>query len=231
MVMANAYREVTVTPIVGGVVTKVHVELGAGVSRGAPLATLFSAELAEAQMKYPSMQAMVNADHKRLLRTQQFVEIGAASRQELEEADAVHIGHTTECEASRQRLFLLGLAHKQVESLRHASQIVSEILIPAPINGVITSVITARSANLGQVVSMGQELFVVTDLSGVWVVGDLYEQDFAAVGVESGAGLMAHAHPNLRLHGRVTSIDPRLDPQTRTAGVRVEVPNHERRVH
>jgi membrane fusion protein, heavy metal efflux system len=221
VVMANAYREVKVVPIVGGIVTKVHVELGATVRRGAPLATLFSAELAEAQMKYLSMQAMVNADHKRLLRTQELVAIGAASRQELEEVDAVHAGHATELEAARQRLFLLGLARKQVESLRQPSQIVSEILVPAPINGVITG----RSTNLGQVVSMGEELFVVTDLSEVWVVGDLYEQDFQHVRVGSEATLMTLAYPDLALRGRVTYIDPRVDPQTRTAKVRVEIPN------
>ncbi|HSF33750.1 MAG TPA: efflux RND transporter periplasmic adaptor subunit [Candidatus Tectomicrobia bacterium] len=221
VVTANAYREVKVVPIVGGIVTRVHVELGAAVRRGVPIATLFSAELAEAQTKYLSMQAMVKADDKRLVRTQQLVEIGAASRQELEEADAVHAGHATELEAARQRLFLLGLARKQVESLRQPSQIVSEILVPAPIDGVIT----ARSTNLGQVVSVGEELFVVTDLSEVWVVGDLYEQDFQHVRVGSAATLLTLAYPDLALRGHVTYIDPRVDPQTRTAKVRVEIPN------
>src|SRR5262249_59701197 len=54
-VMADAYREVQVVPIVGGIVTKIHVELGTTVKRGAPLATLFSTELAEAQTQYPSL--------------------------------------------------------------------------------------------------------------------------------------------------------------------------------
>jgi RND family efflux transporter MFP subunit len=110
-----------------------------------------------------------------------------------------------------------------VESLRHPSQIVSEILVLAPINGVIT----ARSTNLGQVVSMGEELFVVTDLSEVWVVGDLYEHDFQHVRVGSKATLITLANPDLTLRGRVTYIDPRVDLQTHTAKVRVEVPNPE----
>ena len=83
-VMADAYREVKVVPIVGGIVTKVHVELGDAVKRGAPLATLFSPDLAEAQRKYLSMRAMLVADHQKLHRTQQLVAIGAASRQELQ---------------------------------------------------------------------------------------------------------------------------------------------------
>src|SRR5438132_8089646 len=225
-VMADAYREVKVVPIVGGIVTKVHVELGTTVKRGAPLVTLFSPELAEAQTKYLSMRAMLAADHQKLQRTQQLVEIGATSRQDLEEITASHASHATEVEAARQRLLLLGLSRAHVEALTNPSQIVSDVTVPAPIAGVITG----RTANLGQVVSMGQELFVVTDLSQVWVIGDLYEQDFQTVHVGSEAALTTPAYPNLTLRGRVSYIDPRVDPQTRTAKVRVEVPNAEGRL-
>jgi cobalt-zinc-cadmium efflux system membrane fusion protein len=225
-VMANAYREVKVTPIVGGIVTKVHVELGATVRRGMPLVTLVSAELADAQTKYLSMAAMFNADHRKLQRTQELVEIGAASRQELEEITAVHESHATEIEAARQRLLILGLTPEQVGTLTSPSQIVSNIVVPAPIDGVIT----ARSANLGQVVAMGMELLSVTDLSEVWVVGDLYEQDFEAVRVGSTAVITATAYPGMTLRGRVSYIDPRVDPQARTAKARVEVPNADGRL-
>jgi RND family efflux transporter MFP subunit len=225
-VMPNAYREVKVTPIAGGIITKVHVELGTTVKRGESLATIFSAELADAQTKHLSMAAMVEADRKKLERTQRLVEIGAASRQEFEEVTAAYASRATELEAARQRLLLLGLTRDHVETLRSPSQVVSEVLVPAPIDGVITG----RMANLGQVVGMGQELFVVTDLSGVWVVGDLYEQDFRTVRVGSEAALTTPAYPGLTLRGRVTYIDPRVDPQTRTAKVRVEVPNPDGRL-
>ncbi|PYO52602.1 MAG: hypothetical protein DMD83_25570 [Candidatus Rokuibacteriota bacterium] len=124
-VLPNAYREVKVTPIAAGIATQVHVALGDAVRRGAPVVTLFSAELAEAQTKYLSMAAMLEADHKKLERTQQLVAIGAASRQELEEVTAVHEGHTTEVESARQRLLLLGLQPEQVQALRSASEVVS----------------------------------------------------------------------------------------------------------
>lgn len=156
-----------------------------------PLATLFSPELAEAQTKYLSMRALLSADHQKLQRTQQLVEIGAASRQELEEVTAVHASHTTEVEAARQRLLLLGLSHTHVQALTSPSHIVSDVTVPAPMDGVITG----RSANLGQVISLGQELFVVTDLSQVWVMGDLYEQDFQHLGVGTEATLMTRPIP------------------------------------
>jgi len=72
---------------------------------------------------------------------------------------------------------------------------------------------------------MGQELLSVTDLSEVWVVGDLYEQDFRTVRVGSEAAITTPAYPGLTLHGRVSYIDPRVDPQARTAKARIEVPN------
>jgi RND family efflux transporter MFP subunit len=77
---------------------------------------------------------------------------------------------------------------------------------------------------------MGQELFVVTDLSTVWVIGDLYEQDFQAVRVGSEAHITTPAYPGLTLRGRVNYIDPRVDPQTRTSRARVEVTNPEGRL-
>ena len=221
IVMANAYREVKVTPIAPGIVTKVHVELGSVVRRGDPLATLFSAELADVQTKYLAMAAMLEAESRKLHRVSELVRIGAASRQELEEVTAIQEVRATELEAARQRLLLLGLSAAQVQTLKSPTHVVSDVIVPAPIDGVIT----ARSANLGQVVGMGQEVMVVTDLSQVWVVGDLFEQDFKSVAVGSEAALSTPAYPGLTQRGRVSYIDPRVEPQTRTAKLRVEIPN------
>jgi Cu(I)/Ag(I) efflux system membrane fusion protein len=167
------------------------------------------------------MQAMLNADHLKLERTQKLVTLGAASRQELEEIAAIHAGHETEVAAARQRLLLLGLGPEDVSRLRDASQAVSEVTVRAPADGTVI----ARGVNPGQVVGAGQELFTVTDLSTVWVVGDLYENDFSGVHVGSEATVTVPATPGAPLHGRVAYIDPRVDPATRTAMVRVEVSN------
>ncbi len=220
-VTADAYREVKVLPVLGGIVTHVHVELGTTVKRGAPLATLFSTELAEAQTKYLAMQATRTAAQQKLQRTQQLVEIGAASRQELEDVTALHANHAADVEAARQRLRLLGLTPAQLAALQHPHQVMAEVVVHAPIAGVITG----RTANLGQVVSMGQELFVVTDLSKVWVIGDLYEPDVPLVSLGASAVMTSPSAPGLTLHGRVSYIDQRIDPQTRTVKLRVEVAN------
>jgi len=219
-VMSNAYRDTKVNALVGGIVRRVGVELGQPVTRGHLLAVIFSNELAEAQMKYLSMEAMFTADHQKLDRTEQLVAIGAASRQEMEEVTAAHHGHETELAAARQRLFLLGLTPEQVDALRDSSHIVSEVAVTAPSEGTIIG----RAVNPGQVVGAGQELFTATDLGAVWVIGDLYEKDFGTVRVGAEATITAAA-PRETLHGRVTYIDPRVDAASRTAKVRVEVPN------
>ena len=148
-VTSNAYRETKVTALVGGVVKHVSGELGVNVSSGQTLTVLVSTELADAQMKYLSAQAMLAADHQKLTRTEKLVALGAASRQELEETTAVHAAHETEVAAARQRLLLLGLSPQRVAALRNADDIVSEVTVPAPGTGTVI----ARTVNPGQVVS------------------------------------------------------------------------------
>ena len=221
-VASNAYRDTKVNSLVGGIVREVRHELGAPVRRGDPVAVIFSNELADAQMRYLSMQAMLVADHQKLERTRKLVDIGAASRQELEEVTAIHEAHATEIAAYRQRLLLFGIPVGQVARLQSASDVISELAISAPLNGVVV----ARAMNPGQVISAGQELVTITDLSTVWIIGDLYEKDFAAVRVGIPATITVPAALGDRpLTGRVAYIDPRVEAATRTAKVRVEVPN------
>jgi RND family efflux transporter MFP subunit len=220
-VTTNAYRDTKVNALVGGIVRQVSADLGSIVSQGQPLAVIFSSELAETQMKYLSMKAMLKADHQKLRRSEKLVALGAASRQELEEVTATHAGHATDVAAARQRLLLLGLSPDQVARITDASQVVSDVVVTSPAEGVVIG----RSVNPGQVVGAAHELFVVTDLRTVWVIGDLYEKDFASVTVGSPATVEVPARPKPMLTGRVAYIDPRVDAATRTAKVRVEVPN------
>jgi RND family efflux transporter MFP subunit len=223
-IMPNAYRDTKVNAFVGGIVRAVSAELGWLVIPGQTLALIASQELAEAQMKYLSMQAMLEADHQKLRRTEKLVDLGSASRQELEETTAVHAAHATEVAAARERLVIIGLSRQQIERLTDASQIVSEVVVAAPAEGVVT----ARAVNPGQVMMAGQELFVVADLGKVWAVGEVYERDMAHVREGAEAEVAASALPGAVLRGRISYIDPRVDPVARTAKVRVEVANPRR---
>jgi RND family efflux transporter MFP subunit len=220
-ITSNAYRDTKVNTLVGGIVRQVAVELGSSVRRGQALSVIFSAELADAQMKYLSTRAMLEADRQKLERTQKLVALGSVSRQELEEVTAVHASRETEVAAAGQRLLLLGLTPDRLGKLTSAAQVVSEVTVPAPADGLVI----ARAVNPGQVINAGQELFAVTDLSTVWAIGDLYERDFPRVRVGAPASVAIPSVPGRTLKGRVAYIDPRVDAATRTAKVRVEVPN------
>lgn len=221
-VQPNAYRETRVIPLVGGRITAVNAQLGDTVHKGQPLAVIFSADLAEAQMQYRKVMAdfdVFAAQHARAIK---LAEIGAMSQQELEQAEAHYRQHHAEHEAAEQKLRLLGLNEKQIEALQRGNAPVrSEIPVESPSSGVITT----RNINVGQVVSNSETLFSVTDLSTVWVIANIYEKDFAALRAGTGVTISAPSFPGRVFHGKVSYIDPRVDAQTRTAQARIEVPN------
>jgi membrane fusion protein, heavy metal efflux system len=218
VVEPNAYRQVVVTSLVAGRVTRVGPALGDRVRRGQTLAEIYSPTLAEAQTRYVSAQAMLDAHDRELQRTQKLVEIGAASRQELEKIHAEHAAQTAAVQSARSQLELLGVSASALEKMANVN---ATTTVPAPIDGVVTE----RGANVGLNVDTATQLFTVVDLSTVWVVADLYEKDFSRVRVGSEAAITTSARPDLTLRGRVSYIDPQVSAGTRTAKVRIEVPN------
>jgi len=221
VVEPNAYARVSVTPLVTGRVTSVSAQLGAQVRQGQTLATVFSPELADAQTQYISARAELDAHERELARTEKLVQIGAASRQELERIHAEHTGQQTRVESARSRLDLLGMSREAVESLASGKSVDASTEVPAPISGVVTE----RLVNMGLNVDPATKLFTVVDLSTVWIVANLYEKDFARVRVGDPATVVTPAYPDRQIQGRVSYIDPQVSPESRTTKVRVEVSN------
>jgi RND family efflux transporter MFP subunit len=221
VVEPNAYRQVTVTPLVSGRVTRVSAELGASVRRGQTLAQIYSPELAEAQTKYVSAKTMLDAHDRELQRTEKLVEIGAASRQELERIHAEHAAQTAAVQSARSQLELLGVASSTADALGSGSNVNATTSVPAPMDGIVTE----RAANVGLNVDLSSNLFTVVDLSTVWIVADVYERDLSRVRVGSDTTITTAASPNLSLRGRVSYIDPQMNSETRTAKVRIEAAN------
>ncbi len=221
VVRENAYRTTPVVSLVGGIVRRVTVELGASVRRGQTLAVVFSNELAMAQSSYLAALADVEEHHKHHLRTVRLLEIGAASREELEQATTKLKTSEAELASQRQKLLLLGLSQRQVNGLKLSSQISSEVSLPAPSTGTVI----ARAANPGEVVEANKEILRIADLSSVWVVGQVYEKDLGRIRIGSGASITAEAYPGRIFRGQVSYVDPTLDTATRTGQVRVELAN------
>jgi len=208
VVQPNAYKQLVITPLVGGRVTRVLVELGQSVRRGQPLAEIFSPELAEAETRLVSARAELDAHERELQRTEKLVEIGSASRQELERLHAEHAAKLSAVETDRSRLELLGLSTSAIARLGPGEEVGAVTTVTTPIAGVVTE----RAANPGLNVDTTAKLFSIVDLSTVWVVADLYEKDFSRVKAGSGAGVTTAAFPGTTLHGKVSYIDPQVNP-------------------
>jgi len=221
VVQANAYRATPVVSLVGGIVRRVNAELGQNVARGQTVAVVFSDELAQAQSRYLTAQADLEEHHKHHARTIRLVEIGAASREELEQATSKLRSAESELASQRQRLLLLGLSPQRINSLRSSEQVSSEVSLPAPVSGTVI----ARSANPGEVIQADKEILRIADLSSVWAIGQVYEKDLARIKVGSGASITSEAYPGRVFRGQVSYVDPTLDPATRTAQVRIELAN------
>lgn len=221
IVQANTYRSTPVVSVVGGIVRRVNAELGQNVRQGQTMAVVFSDELAMAQSKYLSAIADLEEHHKHHNRTMKLVEIGAASREEMEQATTKLRMAEAEVASQRQRLLLLGLGAQRINQLKSSSQVSSEVNLPAPVSGTVIS----RSANPGEVIPADKEILRVADLSSVWVIGQVYEKDLGLIRVGSGAIITSDAYPGRVFRGRVSYVDPTLDAATRTAQVRIELAN------
>jgi len=221
VVEPNGYKQVVVTPLVSGRVTRVFVSLGAHVRQGQTMASVFSPDLAEAQTRFIAASAELQAHERELARTEKLVQIGSASRQELERIHAEHAAQLTTVGSARSRLDLLGMSREAIDGLTAGKSVSTNIGVPAPIAGVVTE----RDANPGLNVEPSAKLFTVVDLSTVWIVANLYENDFSRVRVGDRATIVSSAYPDLKLQGAVSYIDPAVGIDTRTAKLRIEVPN------
>ena len=220
-VQANAYGQVPIVATAGGRILSVSAELGQRVAKDAPLFTIHSPDVAETERAYIARRADLEAIRQQLTRLERLVSIGAASQQELDTVRAQQTGTAAEAESVRARLLLLGRTAPQVTALSGPEAIDPRVTYAAPIAGTVT----ARTANAGQTVDAGATVIALVDLSTVWVVGDVYERDLASARVGTAVTLSSAALPGEALRGRIAYVDPQLAPDTRTARVRVELPN------
>ncbi len=178
-------------------------------------------ELEQDNTKLRTAEAEVEQARLRESRAAQLLPISNEVRAASEEAANKLRAAEGDLSAARQKLLLYGMSPSRVNSLRSTSQITSELAVPAPTTGTVT----ARNANVGEVIDANKELLRITDLSSVWVIAQVYEQDLGRMRAGSGASVTSDAFPNRLFRGHVTYIAPQLDEATRTGKVRVEVAN------
>src|SRR3974377_412825 len=188
---------------VNGWIDKIYVDyVGQLVQKGQPLFTLYSPDLVATQQEY-----LIAKRGKATLGNSPFKDVSAGSNSLLE--------------ASRDRLKLWDISDDQLKRLDETGEVVKNLTFYSPINGFVTD----RKAFPQTAVTPETELYTVSDLSAIWAVADVYEYEVPFVRVGQDVELELSYYAGRRWHGRISSISPNVDPQTRTVKVRIELSN------
>ena len=214
VVQPDITRAVPVISLASGRVVEIKARLGDSVTKGQLLLRVRSNDVSGAFQTYVKAENDERLARIQLERAQILFEKGAIAKSALEQAESTAGDAKADLNAATEQLKLLGIDKD------HPSGIVD---ITAPISGVITEQQVTNSAGVQGL--SGPNPFTISDLSYVWIVCDVYENDLDAVHIGEFADIHLNAYPNKVLKGRIDNILPVLDPSLRTAKVRLEVAN------
>jgi cobalt-zinc-cadmium efflux system membrane fusion protein len=212
-VYPDVSRTVPVVTLASGRVVDIRARLGDTVKKGQVLLRIRSDDVAGGFDAYRKAVSDELLARKQLDRAKLLYEHGAIATQDLEVAQDTEDDAKVTLDTSTEHLKLLG------NDPDHPNGIVD---ITSPVSGQITD---QEVVNGSTIQSYSANPFTISDLSDVWIVCDVYENDIPTIGVGQGAEVRLNAYPDTVLKGRVTNIGALLDPTIRTAKVRVEIPN------
>ena len=214
VVSADVTRNVPVVSMASGRIVEIRARLGDSVTKGQLLMRVQSTDIANAFSDYRQAVADEKLAVAQLVRSRILAEKGAIAQKELEVAQDTEEKADVAVQTAIERLRVLGVDKD------HPTAFVD---VMAPVSGVITDQqVTAASGTQG----LGSpSAFTISDLSRVWVLCDVHENELALVNVGDVAEIRLNAYPGLTLRGHISNIGSILDPNIRTAKVRIEVEN------
>lgn len=213
-VSADISRNIPVISLASGRIVEIHARLGDSVSKGQLLLKVQSQDIAQAFSDYRQALADQTLANAQLDRSKVLYEKGAVAQKDLEVAEDAAAKAKVTVETALEHLRVLGA------DVDHPTSIVE---IHAPVSGVITDQQVTNAAGTQGLASPNP--FTISDLSHVWIICDVYENDLSFVRAGEYADIRLNAYPKLALKGRIQTILPALDPTIRTAKVRLEVNN------
>jgi cobalt-zinc-cadmium efflux system membrane fusion protein len=214
-VAPDVSRTVPVNALSGGRVIEIAARLGDDVEKGQVLLKIHSADLALALSDYQKAVADELLTRRALERAMLLFEHGALAGKEKENAQNAEDKAKVDVSAARERIRIL---NGSVDTLSPVFE------VHAPISGTIIAQNVASGAGVKSL-DNAPDLFTIADLSEVWVLCDVYENDLSRVHTGDRAEVRLAAYPDRALRGRVAKIMSLLDPATRTAKVRLELAN------
>ncbi len=230
IVQPNQRRMADITTLVRGRGMDVYADVGQQVDAGALLAILYSSDLGLAESAYLKAQARLHVAEQAYKRAKFLLQEQVIGEAEAERRRAELLSMQAEAHEARDRLRLLGMTDDEFRRLDHSRDIHSHVPIVAPFAGRIIE----RNLTRGEVVETADKLFVIADLSEVWVQAKIPEKDIPFVhAVQASGGKQAevriNAYPKEVFQGTITYVGDVLDPATRTMQLRIELPNPEGR--
>jgi membrane fusion protein, heavy metal efflux system len=208
-------RSVPVISIAAGRVVEIQARLGDTVQKGQVLLRVQSADISGAFSDYQKAVADEQLTRTQLERAQLLYKEGAISLNDLQVAQDTDAKAKVDVKAAAEKLRVLGNTN-----LDQPSGIVE---IRAPISGVITD---QQVTNAAGVAGLGSpNPFTISDLTYIWIICDVYENDLPIVRVGDRATIRLNAYPERSFTGTISNLGPVLDPNLRTAKVRIEVRN------
>jgi len=207
-------RNIPVISIASGRVVDIRARLGDAVTKGQVLMRIQSADIAQAFSDYRQAVADATLARAQLDRSKLLYDKGAIAQKDLEVAVDAEVKAKVTVETTLDHLHVLGA------DVDHPAAIVE---VRAPASGVITDQQVTNAAGVQGLA--GPTPFTISDLTHVWVLCDVYENDLPFVRLGQYADIHLNAYPDLALKGRIGNISPVLDPNLRTAKVRLEVQN------
>jgi len=207
-------RNVPVISLASGRVIEIHARLGDTVTKGQLLLKIQSSDISGAYADYQQAIADEALARKQFERSKLLYERGAIAQKDLEVAESAETKATITIKTTLEHLRILGVDPD------HPSPIVE---ITAPVSGVITDQQVTSASGVQALGS--QNPFTISDLSYVWIVCDVFENDLGTVRLGERADIQLNAYPERKFRGTISNIGPVLDPNIRTAKVRIEVEN------
>ena len=207
-------RTVPVISIATGRVVEIHARLGDTVKKGQLLLRVQSADMSGAFSDYRKAVADEQLARTQWERSKLLYDKGAVSLNDLQVSQDLEDKAKVDVENTRERLRVLG------GDIDHPAAMVD---IRAPVSGVITDQQVTTAAGVAGLSSPNP--FTISDLSNVWILCDVYENDLASVHAGETAEIRLNAYPDKVFNGRISNVSPVLDPSLRTAKVRIEVRN------
>jgi len=213
---------------VTGRVTDLYAVLGQEVKAGQVLARLHSSELGAAQMAFLKAEAQNTLQARNAERARQLFAADVIGRAELQRRESEYAIAAAEMRAYRDQLRVLGMSAAAISSLAKNGSIDSY----SPVFSSISGTVVERSVAQGQVVQPADALYTVADLSRVWVVAEVPEQQAAQVaeGQSVDIEVPSLANSNGRITGKLIYVGRTVNPQSRTVLVRTELENKEGRL-